>query len=121
MKTMKALTAFIVSAVCMSNVALTAFAGEPVLDEETSTECVATAEAAPELVEDEAAEISAGVEGDVNGDGDLNVTDLSVIAAYVKGLKSVDDLSAADVNGDGDVNVTDVVLVAGAVKGIAAL
>ncbi|MBQ8965775.1 dockerin type I repeat-containing protein [Ruminococcus sp.] len=121
MKTMKALTAFIAAAVCMSTVALTAFADEPVLDEETSTECVATAEVAPELVEDEAAEISAAVEGDVNGDGELNVIDLTLISAYVKGLKSVEDPDAADVNGDGDVNVTDVVLVAGAVKGIAAL
>ena len=61
--------------------------------------------------------------GDVNGDGDINVTDVVKLAAHVKSIKAIseDSLKAADVNLDGDVNVTDVVLVAAHVKGIRAL
>ncbi|MBQ8966743.1 cellulase family glycosylhydrolase [Ruminococcus sp.] len=58
--------------------------------------------------------------GDVNLDGDINVTDLTLSAAYVKGIRSLSDnrLKAADVNEDGDVNVSDVVSLAAHVKSI---
>lgn len=59
--------------------------------------------------------------GDVNGDGKVNVTDISKVAAHVKGIKKLDSESAADVNGDGKVNVTDISKIAAHVKGIKAL
>ena len=63
---------------------------------------------------------TAGVmKGDVNGDGVVNVTDLSKIAAHIKSKKSLTGnvFIAADVNGDGSVNVGDLSRVAGHVKG----
>ena len=58
--------------------------------------------------------------GDVNGDGRVNVTDITKTAAYVKGLRPLtgDSLKAADMNGDGSVNVTDITMIAAMVKGI---
>ena len=58
--------------------------------------------------------------GDVNGDGKINVTDVSKTAAHVKGIKSLDinAQKSADVNGDGKINVTDVSKIAAHVKGI---
>ncbi len=61
--------------------------------------------------------------GDLNGDGMVNVTDVSKAAAHVKGTKPLDDASsaAADINDDGAVNVTDVSLLAACVKGLRTL
>ncbi|MBQ8967851.1 cellulase family glycosylhydrolase [Ruminococcus sp.] len=58
--------------------------------------------------------------GDINGDGDINVTDISICAAHVKSIRNIADdrLAAADVNKDDDVNVTDLNLIAAHVKGI---
>ena len=58
--------------------------------------------------------------GDVNGDGAVTVTDISVSAAHLKNLKPLNSqaLARADVNGDGRLNVTDVVSIAAHVKGI---
>ncbi|MBQ8966161.1 leucine-rich repeat protein [Ruminococcus sp.] len=63
------------------------------------------------------------VRGDVNGDGEVNVTDVTLTAAHVKAISALegDRLEAADVNGDGDVNVTDLSAIAAHVKGIRAL
>ncbi len=58
------------------------------------------------------------MQGDINGDGMITVTDLSKVAAHIKGLKMLDDESVADVNGDGVVNVTDLSKIAAHVKGI---
>lgn len=57
--------------------------------------------------------------GDVNGDGKVNITDITLTAAYVKGKKmlSADALTAADVSGDGSVNTTDLTRLAAFVKG----
>lgn len=57
--------------------------------------------------------------GDVNGDGKVNVTDVSLVAAHVKGKKplSEEQRKAADVNKDGKVNVSDVSAIAAQVKG----
>jgi len=51
--------------------------------------------------------------GDVDGDGQINTTDARLIAGYVVGQFTENDLnlSAADVNGDGVVSVYDVLLV----------
>ena len=61
--------------------------------------------------------------GDVNGDGDINVTDIGMVAAHIKGIKALDEkaIKAADVNGDGDVNVTDIAMIAAHIKGIKAI
>ena len=56
--------------------------------------------------------------GDINKDGVVNVSDISMLAAHVKGIKKLSDTSAADLNGDGNVNVTDISMLAAHVKGI---
>ncbi|MBO5559694.1 family 43 glycosylhydrolase [Ruminococcus sp.] len=58
--------------------------------------------------------------GDVSGDDIINVKDISLCAAYVKNVRTLDEdsLSAADINGDGKVNITDVSLLAAHVKGV---
>ena len=44
--------------------------------------------------------------GDVNGDGQVNITDVTVLISMV--LTGSTPTTAADVNGDGQVNITDV-------------
>ena len=58
--------------------------------------------------------------GDVNGDGKINVTDVSKVVAHVKSVKALttDEQDRADVNGDGKINVTDVSLLAAHVKNV---
>ena len=48
-----------------------------------------------------------GLRGDLNGDGQVNVTDVSVIINAILGNGQL-DLEAGDLNGDGSLNVTDV-------------
>lgn len=57
-------------------------------------------------------------DGDLNGDGDTDVTDLMKLAAHVKGLASLENTAAADLNSDGDTNVTDLMILAARVKSI---
>ena len=58
--------------------------------------------------------------GDVNGDGNINVTDIALVAAHVKGIKALDGgaVIRADVNDDGEINVTDIAMIAAHIKGI---
>ena len=58
--------------------------------------------------------------GDVNLDGEINVTDIAMIAAHIKGVKALSDegMKLADVNADGNINVTDISMVASHIKGI---
>lgn len=58
--------------------------------------------------------------GDVNGDNAINVTDISLVAAHVKGRKalSANKFALADINKDGSVNVTDISRIAAHVKGV---
>ena len=58
----------------------------------------------------------AGLKGDVNGDGVINVQDLVLIASNLDQTGQ----SRADVNGDGIVNIQDIVLVAGLLNNAAA-
>ena len=55
-------------------------------------------------------EITESTVGDVNGDGQVNISDLVLVASNL----GKTGRNAADVNGDGIVNITDLVLVAGA-------
>lgn len=57
--------------------------------------------------------------GDVNGDGEINVTDVTKVAAHIKGKKllSDDEKLRADVNGDGIINITDISKIAAHIKG----
>jgi hypothetical protein len=57
--------------------------------------------------------------GDVNGDGLINVTDITLTAAHVKGKKLLNSerLERADVNNSGSVNISDITLIAAHVKG----
>ena len=66
---------------------------------------------------------NAGTKGDINLDGMITVTDISMTAAHVKGVKSLDDaaVTRADVNGDGMVTVTDISKIAAHVKGVKTL
>ena len=47
--------------------------------------------------------------GDVNGDGDVNVTDVTLLVGHILGNENSNFIiENADVNGDGDITVTDV-------------
>ena len=72
----------------------------------------------PEVPDGKEEETPLVLKGDVNLDGAVNVTDISLIAAHVKGIKSLDDETLGDVNGDGAVKVTDLSMVAAQVKGV---
>ncbi|MDO4892377.1 MAG: dockerin type I repeat-containing protein, partial [Eubacteriales bacterium] len=47
--------------------------------------------------------------GDVDGDGDITITDATAVQRYLAELDVLDDihLYAADANGDGDVDISD--------------
>ena len=50
------------------------------------------------------------IEGDANGDGEVNVADIVEVVNYILGKPSAKFVHiAADFNGDGEVNVTDIV------------
>ncbi|MBO4865468.1 MAG: dockerin [Ruminococcus sp.] len=57
--------------------------------------------------------------GDVNGDGDIDATDVTLVAAHVKGKKILEPKDAvyADVDRNGKINITDIILIAAHVKG----
>ena len=66
-------------------------------------------------------DIDLRVYGDVNGDGTINVTDISIVSGYVKQIKEFSDdyqAAVADVCIDNTINVTDISMIAGVVKGI---
>ncbi|MCR5541340.1 MAG: S8 family serine peptidase [Ruminococcus sp.] len=57
--------------------------------------------------------------GDINGDRSINVTDITKVAAHIKGRRLLDDYQqkVADINHDGRVNVTDIIKIAAHIKG----
>ncbi|MBP1535616.1 MAG: leucine-rich repeat protein [Ruminococcus sp.] len=60
------------------------------------------------------------LKGDTNGDKKIDVSDIAVIAAHIKGIKAMEtnDLWSADANEDNRVNVTDIAVIASHIKGI---
>ena len=48
--------------------------------------------------------------GDINGDGNIDINDVTILNAYVLGSRTLDEfqLEAADVNGDGLIDINDV-------------
>lgn len=58
--------------------------------------------------------------GDINRDGKINVTDISIAAAFIKGKRTPADevqFDLADVNRDGVLNITDITRIAAHSKG----
>ncbi|MBE6874078.1 MAG: dockerin [Ruminococcus albus] len=74
----------------------------------------------PVPADDDTTDGETNEKGDVNGDGRINVSDISLAAGQVKGIKmlSAACLRRADVNKDSYVNVTDISLLSAHVKGI---
>ena len=51
-------------------------------------------------------------EGDVTGDGSLNILDIVQVANYILGIATPDFACAADMNGDENINILDIVQIA---------
>ena len=64
-----------------------------------------------------------GTPGDVNGDGKIDVTDLSKVAAHIKSIKTLTDseMAMADASNDGKIDVTDLSKIAAHIKSIKSL
>jgi hypothetical protein len=60
-----------------------------------------------------------GILGDVNGNGKINITDITLTAAHVKGkrLLTTGQMDRADINRDGKITVADIARIAAHVKG----
>ena len=63
---------------------------------------------------------TAGLVGDVTGDGKINIMDVVKLYAHVKGTPITDEyaLACGDVSGDGKINIMDVVKLYAHVKGV---
>jgi exonuclease VII small subunit len=67
------------------------------------------------------AEIIGGgvLKGDANGDGEVNITDVSWVLDDINGVENEGfNKKAADVNNDGEVNITDVALILDIINGV---
>ena len=54
----------------------------------------------------------AGLYGDVNGDGVVDMADLAALARHVARIELLADLSRADINNDGRISAADVTMLA---------
>lgn len=63
--------------------------------------------------------VTGGKLGDVNGDNKINITDVTLVAAHIKGKRmlAADKIIYADINKDGKINITDVTKIAAHIKG----
>ena len=63
----------------------------------------------------------AALKGDVNGDGQINATDIAAVVDVIAGNKEASEFGGrADVNADGQVNATDIAAVVDIISGVAA-
>ena len=53
--------------------------------------------------------VEISIPGDINGDGEVNVTDVVKLYSYILGNSTDIEESVVDLNGDGEVNVSDIV------------
>lgn len=61
-----------------------------------------------------------GLKGDANLDGQVNVSDIAVISAHIKGITPISEaLYNADVNNDGKIDVADIAAISAHIKGVA--
>ena len=54
---------------------------------------------------------------DINGDGIVNISDFSKVAAHIKGRKMLKNTIIADINNDNIINITDLSRIAAFIKG----
>ncbi|MBP1533234.1 MAG: hypothetical protein IK999_03785 [Ruminococcus sp.] len=61
--------------------------------------------------------------GDINGDGNINVSDIALAASHIKGIRALtpQQQKAADITGDGQINVSDIAAISAHIKGINAI
>ena len=57
--------------------------------------------------------------GDVNKDGEINVTDIVALINHVNGTASLTGIDHCDLDGNSQINVTDVVILINHVNGSA--
>ncbi len=57
------------------------------------------------------------IRGDVNGDGKVNVTDVTTLVNMILGVVAK-DMERGDINGDGKMNVTDVTALINIILGV---
>lgn len=69
---------------------------------------------------DQSKVLGKAVKGDINRDGKVNVSDITMVAAHIKNEKPLtkEQQKKADVNKDGKINVADLSALAAQVKGI---
>ena len=60
-----------------------------------------------------------GIKGDVNGDDEVNITDITYIIDKINNMPAANfNEMAADLNGDGEINITDVTLLLDIINGV---
>ena len=67
---------------------------------------------------EETVEPTEHIKGDLNGDGKVNVTDITKLAAVIKGKAKLPEGVNADFNGDNKINISDLILLAAHIKGV---
>ena len=60
---------------------------------------------------------SAGIKGDVNGDGQVGIGDIICVTNYMAGHPGEITLEQADVNGDGEVGIGDIISITNIMAG----
>jgi hypothetical protein len=80
---------------------------QPVKDELLAEGCECVDNTATDTKEKYPYKVINSTKGDVNGDGSVDVSDISSVISYISGDESIDE-TKADVNGDGVVDVADI-------------
>ncbi len=65
--------------------------------------------------------IKSVIDGDVNGDGEVDSVDFSILKKAVAGVTDIENKDEADINYDGKVNITDLAILKKVVSGIIVL